>query len=383
MKILMISRSAYEWDVRVRREARELSSAGHRVMFLGLPSTIQTDGSIQLIDVVARSQGDDPDHRRRSLPYRAVRWLLLPEHRALREKRFADLVLQKVRRLDLRPDVVHAHDFPALVPAAEIAAWFQCKLVYDSHEIWSGRPRRGRPEPVRRWRHLRHEASLAREADAVIMVSEHGALVMEERLGIAGVQVIRNTFPPTDTDPGPIPMGALYAGRIAPRRDLDTVFAAGCWKELGLSLHLMGEVDDIHIPSWAHTHPMGTMADVDTLLGRVGIGLVTMTNRYLNHRIALPNKLFQAIAAGVPVVAANAPQTAEVVTRHGLGALYEPGEPDSFDRAMLEVVQHYGTFTENVRRSQHLFDWQIDADRLVGLYQELERPSDDSDLRNR
>lgn len=372
MKILMISRSAYEWDVRVRREARALSSAGHQVTFMGLQSSTDSDGTIDLIDITSPG-GDYGSSRSRSKSfYRAARWFLLPEHRARVAQQFARLVVESEKQLDLRPDVVHAHDFPALIPGAEIATRQHSKLVYDSHEIWSGRPRRGRPEPLRRRRQLRLEAALARTADAVIMVSDQGARLLSDMLGIEDVRVVRNTFPTKHYESPGEPSGAVYAGRIAPSRDLHTVFSATCWEELGLALHAMGEVDDIDLPDWVVKHPMGTMEEVDGLLASVGIGLVTMTSHYINHRIALPNKLCQAISVGIPVVATNAPQTAEIVTSHGLGAIYEAGDRDSFSRAISDVVDDYTTYTDNVRSSQRLFDWQVDASRLLELYTELE-----------
>lgn len=369
VRILMISRSIYQWDVRVRREARALASAGHEVSFMGLPSDGDTADPIRLIPLDSTPR---EGNARRSPPYRMVRWLLLPEHRQRVEARFARDVLTKVDELDLHPEVVHAHDYPALVPAAQIADAVGARLVYDSHEFWTGRPRRGRPEPLKRRRTLRKEAELARKADAVIMVSDHGAKLMEESMGLARVEVIRNSFP-TRSDLGPpdTANGAVYAGRIAPRRDLETVFSATAWATSRLALHLMGQIDEIEIPPWVQLHPMGTMAQVDDLLARAGIGLVTMTNTYVNHRIALPNKLFQSISVGVPVVAANAPQTAEIVSRHRIGALYEPGDPESFDTAIRSVLSDYSQLCANVADAQPAFDWSVDAARLIDLYRGL------------
>jgi glycogen(starch) synthase len=370
VKVLMISRSDYEWDVRVRREARALASAGHEVSFVGLPSNMHADGPVRLMSTPS---GSGRATVSRSLPYRMMRWLLLPEHRQRVERRFATQVVERVDELALRPDVVHAHDYPALVPAARIADSIGALLVYDSHEFWTGRPRRGRPEPFRRRRTLHREAELAQRADAVIMVSDHGAALMEETMGLSDVSVIRNTFPRrSDLGAPEAATGAVYAGRIAPRRDLETVFSAPTWKARGLTLHLMGEVDDVEIPGWAQLHAMGTMEQVEALLSRVGIGLVTMTNTYVNHRIALPNKLFQSISVGVPVVATNAPQTAEVVSRYGIGALYEPGDPLSFDAAIASVLDGYPTLVANVADAQSSFDWSVDSNKLVELYQRLE-----------
>ncbi|HEX9866101.1 MAG TPA: glycosyltransferase [Acidimicrobiia bacterium] len=372
MNVLMISRSIYEWDVRVRREARALAAAGHQVTFVGLPSDVASDGDIQLVGIGDQPRSRNADGQRRPFWYRIGRWTLLPEYRKRAERRFQGEALEAAMGIDARPDVIHAHDFPALEPAVDLARHYAARLVYDSHEFWAGRPRRGRPEPLRRRRSLKREAELARQADAVIMVSQQGAELLAGQLGLDHVAVIRNTFlMRPDLNHPPTPTGAVYAGRIAPRRDLETVFAVDMWREPGFSLHMIGEVDEVRIPDWAVTHPMASMEVVDELLANVGIGLVTMTSRYINHRIALPNKLFQSISVGVPVVAADVPQTASVVREHGLGELYTPGDARSLSRALQGVRDNYGSFSNNVIRARPLLDWSVDAGRLISIYDDL------------
>lgn len=379
----MVSRSHYEWDARVRREARALSEAGHDVTFMGLPSTISRDSRIRLINVGSAGPANASGSKANSgRTYRAARWLLLPEYRELAERRFQRAVADTMGELAFVPDVVHAHDYPALLPSLELANRFGSRLIYDSHEIWAERPRRGRPEPMRRRLKRKRESSMAALADAVIMVSERGADYLRESLGIDRVHVIRNTFPiDTAASPPSRPLGGVYAGRIAPMRDLATVFAASVWQDGPLELHLMGEIDEIEPPPWVTVHAMGTVEEVNDLLALVGIGLVTMTDRYVNHRIALPNKLFQSISAGIPVVATDVPQTADVVRTFDLGELYTPGDAGSFDNAMRQVVSRYEELVNNVAIARPAFDWSIDAKRLVALYRDLDNtPSDFSNV---
>ena len=368
----MISKSVYEWDVRVRREAEALAAAGHQLIVVGLGADHPAGAGIRVVGVgQSPSSGRRQDER--AWWYQTGRWLLLPDYRQRAINRFQRSVRDAVNRLDFQPDVIHAHDFPALEPAIELSDRFGARLVYDSHEYWAGLPRRGRPEPLRRASNQSRERDLARRADLVIMVSPMGADLMVDRLGLERVEVIRNTFP-TRPNPNPplLPKGAVYSGRIAPGRDLETVLAATAWSNDGLDLHLIGELDEIDIPGFAHIHPMGTMDDVDELLVSTGIGLVTMSDGPINHRIALPNKLFQSISAGIPVVASDLPQTAAVVTDARLGTLYTPGDTASFDRAVKTLADDYPSFVSAVAAAQHRFDWSVDAARLVEMYDGLQ-----------
>ena len=49
----------------------------------------------------------------------------------------------------------------------------------------------------------------------------------------------------------------------------------------------------------------------------------------LNHRLTTPNKLFEAMAAGVPVVASDLPGMATIVRDTGCGLLCDPADPAS------------------------------------------------------
>lgn len=370
----MISKSRYAEDVRIRREADALSAAGHEVTVLSLdPGADRVDGVgvVGLGEVTGLVRGE---HRRRSRLFRAVRWLLLPEHRERAVSQFRAKVLAAEEDLGQPPDVVHAHDYPALEPGAILADHFGAPLIYDAHEVWSGMARFGRPEPLRRRRHLSRERRLARRADAVITVSEGCAELLAEELGLEELTVVRNTFPVRDDLQAPAhPKGAVYAGKIGPGRDLETVFASTAWEGRGgLTLHLMGPRDEEPaVPGTAVVHDPGTMEDVDRLLAEIGIGLVTLTRGPKNHQVALPNKLFQAVAVGVPVVAADLPELARVVAGHRLGALYEPGDPGSFDMAVRKVVDEYHAFASAALEARSALQWRHDASRLLDVYRKV------------
>lgn len=374
MKTLMISKSRYVDDVRIRREAETLVAGGHEVTMLTLDSADHRCGGVRVVGLGEVPGLGRREQRRTGPVYRAARWLLLPEHRDRTVRQFQARVLAGADHVGQTPDVIHAHDYPALNPAATLADSFGARLIYDAHEFWSGMARFGRPEPLRRKRNLSLEGQLARRADAVITVSDRCAELLGNEFGLHEVAVVRNTFPARDDlDPPLLPTGAVYAGRIGPGRDLGTAFASSVWEERqDLTLHLMGPRDEkLAVPDRAVVHESGSMEDVDLLLTKIGIGLVTLTRGPKNHDVALPNKLFQAVSVGVPVVAADLPQLAEVVAAHRVGALYQPGDARSFHDALRTVVDDYETFTFAVANARLHLDWSHDASRLLHVYQKL------------
>ena len=110
---------------------------------------------------------------------------------------------------------------------------------------------------------------------------------------------------------------------------------------------------------------------VARLLTDAGLALVTHSDRWENHRLALPNKLFHAVAAGVPVVATDVGELAAAVRRHGLGTLYRPGDAGGLVRAVEEACRRYPELVAAVRAAGPELSWEHDAKVLLGVYERL------------
>lgn len=371
MNILMISRSVYAADVRVRREAEALASAGHRVTMIGLgpddaPSPYIAVRGIGEISGIAPAKVTPP---------RAVsaigRWLLLPNHRAAAIRQFHSKARERFGGLHLRPDVVHAHDFPALAVGRAIADEAGSRLVYDSHELWLGMAHGGRPAPLERRANLRKEGELARSADAVITVSDGAARYLELWHDLEQVHVIRNTFSPVETAHPPFePKGIVYAGRISRGRDLGTVVEAA--SRTNLPLHLIGPQDgSVVLPAGVHLHEPASLDVVARLTCDHGIAAIPLVKGPLNHDVALPNKLFEAISLGVPILGANLPEISALVESLGVGHLYTPGDPQSAALAIGTIVSDYRNLVDNAENARHELDWAHDEAHLVSIYESL------------
>ncbi len=361
----MIVKSGVVHDSRVRREAGALTKAGFRVTVIGDSGAGPLSLDLSEVHFVRELSDAPPRKWGRLSP---IRWLLLPEHRVRSERAFR----QAAQRLAvaLGPfDVVHAHDFPVLATVVGLAQRWNARVVYDSHEWWRGRARFGRPEPIRKWRQARLETRLIMRADRVVTVSAPLATLLEG-VGARDVAVVRNSFPAREMVPQQPPSGIVYAGRISRGRDLETLLQVE--GQLGVAVHLMGESDgSLEVPDSVTVHSMAELKAVDELLVATGIAVVPLMAGPVNHDVALPNKLFHAVACGVPVVAADLPAMRSVVQKYGLGVLYKVGDPESLVRSVAQVVERYEEFRESVVSAQESLSWDRDAERLVELYREL------------
>jgi glycosyltransferase involved in cell wall biosynthesis len=363
-------------DARVLREARTLVAAGHTVHVIGraVPSGFEPPDGVT-VESVGRPPLAQERARRLNRAERLVRWSLLPEHVSRRlaawQRAAFPLALAAAGR-DGVPDVVHAHDYTALPVGAALAREWRRPLVYDTHEYWVGRPVEGRPAPARRRSEAREEASLGREAAAVITVGAGVARALrEDHPEWPAISVVRNTFPhQASAAVSSPPTGLVYAGRLARDRELEVVSAASHLVDLPVTL--MGPSDAEWLstfdPGRATVAPSEPLDRVGVRLQAAGASLVTHSDRWANHRLALPNKLFHAVSLGVPVVATDVGELAGAVREHDLGTLYRPGDPQSLARAVRDLVDRHEHYRAAVDAAAPLLSWGHDERVLLDVY---------------
>ncbi|GGK67746.1 hypothetical protein GCM10011509_15140 [Ornithinimicrobium pekingense] len=390
MHVLMLVATPVATDTRVLREARSLVTAGHRVHVVGrsVPVDFVPPEGVTVSSVgtssAFRGEGGvslKDRHPRRLPPHvRLARWALLPEHRRSAFGRWAAGVRGVVDGIG-HVDVVHAHDFTALEVGARVARERGVPLVYDTHELWSGRPREHRPTPLADLHERAVEGRLGRQAAAVITVGDGVADALRERYGWDHVSVVRNTFPSAGpagaaAQPTPSPRELVYAGRLAAYRELETIAEATRAPGLPLPVTLIGPADETWLAAFdagaARVLPPVTPEEVTQRLVDAGLVLVTHSDRWENHRLAMPNKLFHAVRAGVPVVATDVGELARVVRAHGVGTLYRPGDAADLARAVREAVERYDELRAAVVAAAPELGWERDEQVLLGVYRGLE-----------
>ncbi len=116
-------------------------------------------------------------------------------------------------------------------------------------------------------------------------------------------------------------------------------------------------------------------SQVAELLGRARVGLVLFhqTGNYVN---AQPNKLFEYMAAGLPVVASDFPRWREMISSAGCGRLVDPLNVPAIAEALLWILRHPAEAAEmglNGRRAvAEKYNWEHEAQGLIATYAELQ-----------
>jgi glycosyltransferase involved in cell wall biosynthesis len=106
------------------------------------------------------------------------------------------------------------------------------------------------------------------------------------------------------------------------------------------------------------------------------VGVMPIQASTLNHSLSTPNKLFECLAAGVPVVASDFPEMRRIVLDDPdgpLGAVCDPASVTDVARAIREIVGLPADAMADLRRrclraAHERWNWETESARLVALY---------------
>ncbi len=104
------------------------------------------------------------------------------------------------------------------------------------------------------------------------------------------------------------------------------------------------------------------------------LGVTLLENTCLNHRYALPNKLFEYLMAGVPVVASDLKEMRHVINRFNVGMLVNPRDRPELVQVLQDCV-HRDFLRSSMRFNTpsvfETYSWSIASKRLKAAYSSL------------
>jgi glycosyltransferase involved in cell wall biosynthesis len=291
-------------------------------------------------------------------------------------------------------DVFHAHDLNTLPVAALLAHHTGARLVYDAHELY---PEVSTLSPLESWVWRRVEPRLIWRADRVLTVCDSIAGELSDRYRVVRPQVLLNCPPSTDAvDPRESPLRAaagldgdgdtrliLYQGGFAPNRGLPELVLS--MRELDDALLvLMGwgrleeELAELiraqHLDERVRMLPPVHRDQLQLWTAGADIGAIPYQPVGLNNTYSTPNKLFEYLAASVPIVATRLPEIARIVDGHGIGVTFPRVEPSEIAAAtgrLLRDPAERSAMRARARAIRDQYTWEHQAEKLQAVYEGL------------
>ena len=297
----------------------------------------------------------------------------------------------------IKADIYHAVDLDVLAGAYRAARKAGGKLIYEAREFYTElEPLQGRDSLKAIWRGL--EKRLIGKADKVITINESIAEELCKRYGIEKPAIIRNVAMSV-SNLKPVDLREKF--NISENNKI-ILYQGVLRKGQGLfyQLEIMRYLDNIvmiflgrgpieeDIRKKAAEYGIG---DKVILGGRVSpdellnytafadAGLLLMEDAALNNRLALPQKLFQYLVAGIPQVVSPMPEISRFVKSEGTGIVIPLGRPREAAEEIslfLNDKRRYDAVRENCVKSAKKNNWQNESGKLIEIYRELETQDD-------
>lgn len=271
------------------------------------------------------------------------------------------------------------------------------RAVYDSRDVYMESRNLASAPRVLRFLLSWFERRWARRMDRVITVNRPYAQLLATRFGMKAPAVVMNC-PATWTPPVPQPdhirnaLGldrgtavVLYQGQFISERGIEQAMDA-ILEVAGAVLVLLGYGDwEARFRARAAAAPyVGRVfllaavepAELVSWTSSADVSVMPIQPTTLNHRHTTPQKLFESIAAGVPVVASDLPGMAEVVTEVGAGVLCDPTSPASIAAAIRQILDADPADRAAMRArilaaARDRYNWEAQVGVLRAIYEEL------------
>jgi glycosyltransferase involved in cell wall biosynthesis len=282
---------------------------------------------------------------------------------------------------------VNCHSLPVLPLCALLAARTGASLIYDAHELETEtQGLSGLRQLVSRL----VERSLIHRADAMIVVGEAIADWYQREYSMERPTVVLNC--PDRSSSGRADLLRTRLGISASQRIFlcQGLLAAGrgvemlceAWSKLSgprPALVFMGngpleglvegvarrDPDVWRIPSVPPE-------DVLAYTGSADVGLCLVQATCLSYSLCMPNKLFEYLHAGLPVIVSNLPELSRVVRETAVGRVVASNDAASVAASVREMNgADLDAFASPVAAARRVYNWPAQADKLAALYQRL------------
>jgi glycosyltransferase involved in cell wall biosynthesis len=290
-------------------------------------------------------------------------------------------------------DVYHFHD-PELIPLGLLLSARGKTVVYDIHEDAPADilhkdyiPRRLR-RPLT-WSVRKLEDAACRRFSGLIAatptIAKRFRSINPNTVVVHNFPMLDEIAPTVDLPWNERPPAVAYIGSISERRGIREILQAlallpsanpaqmmlaGPFSPEELRTELM------RLPGWARVKYLRVLdrPSVANLLSRVRFGLLVLRPEP-NFCNAMPIKLFEYMAAGIPVIASDFPLWRQIIVEAGCGLLVDPLDPRAIARAMEYLLSHDAEAEAMGRRGRQaaceLYNWNSEERVLLNFYSEL------------
>ncbi|MCL2289953.1 MAG: glycosyltransferase family 4 protein [Bacteroidetes bacterium] len=284
-------------------------------------------------------------------------------------------------------DILVANDLDTLLPNVLIKKLRNKKLVYDAHEYFCGILEiQHRPRVKKIWQRI--EKYCFPKTNAVITVSQSIADKYREEYG-KEVAVVRNipvlgavcdTVGAQNFAPNEKPVIILQGNAIHKNRGGEEIIEAMPFIRNAVLLivgqgdmipYMKGRVKELNLQERVTFTGRVTPDKLRTYTASADLGIAFDKNVSPNHFYSLPNKLFEYIHAGVPVISSDLPERKRIIEQYETGVVLSDLEPQTVANAINSILENSELLIrlkENCRTATQELNWENEERMIWKIY---------------
>lgn len=281
-----------------------------------------------------------------------------------------------------------SNDLDTALPNYYVSRLKGIEMIYDSHEYFTETPELvGRPRVQRIWKSI--EGHVVPKLKEMITVCDSIAELFEQKYGVK-CHVVRNippraALPPSGDKkalglPEDKHLLVLQGSGINIQRGAEELVAAlqyldDCYLMViggGDVLPLLKQmVTELQIEDRVRFLPRMPYREMMAYTQLAELGFILDKDTNLNYRFCLPNKLFDFIQAGVPVVASNLVEVGKIIRKYDIGLFIPDHDPQSIAatirKGLVDEAQR-AIWQQGLVRAAEDLCWEKEQQVLMGIY---------------
>ena len=293
------------------------------------------------------------------------------------------------RAIAVDADVYILHD-PELIPYGLRLKRLGKKVVFDSHEDIPtqvlGKPYLGHVQAFILSHSFRaYEKYACHRFSGVVAATP---FIREKFIKINSKTIDINNYPILKEFDHARPwreksLQVCYVGNIAPMRGIRELIKACSLLQSPATLTLAGTFETPALSAevaldkgWDRVEALGHLdrTGVSEVMASSMAGLVTL-HPQANYLDALPVKMFEYMAAGIPVIASNFPVWREIIAGNACGICVDPLDPASISKAIDFLITHPAEAEKmgsNGRQAAiNKYNWRCESKKMLDFYDNL------------
>ncbi|WP_138545330.1 glycosyltransferase family 4 protein [Pseudoalteromonas rubra] len=304
-----------------------------------------------------------------------------------RLKRFTQIVWSVYKKaIDLNADIYHLHD-PELLSIALLLKLKGKKVIFDAHEDL---PKQILSKPYLKPYQAKVISFLAKNFERFVCKKLDGVVAatpfIKEKFQVYGCNSEAvNNFPKLEefsevkVKKESKVFSACYIGNISKVRGIiEMLDALQASKDIPLSI--AGKFNDPILEQKANAHPAWDKVEdhgwldrhaVSDLMANSSVGLVTL-HPIINYQDALPVKMFEYMAAGIPLIATDIPYWKQIIERSECGLVVDPFNPEEYAEKLKYLQSNpdlCAKMGENGKKAIEMeYNWTIEKRKLASFY---------------